>query len=169
LTVAPLQRQGAGRNPRWRAARSPKRALSYRDRIRVDTNRFDRVFAVHADAGIEAASSALARDRRMSSLGRANEIRSARATLKKELATGRVQIEDVLAQPPAFATTSKVFDLLLAVPGLGPVRATRSLARCQIPYAKTAGGLSGRQRHALIALLRIEKPATNEVVPDPNQ
>ena len=66
----------------------------------------------------------------------------------------------MLAQPPACATTAKVSDLLLAVPGFGPARATRSLARCQIPYAKTAASLSKRQRDALIALLRTEKPAT---------
>jgi len=126
----------------------------------VETTRTDRVLAVHADAGTAAASSALTREQRLSSLGRANEIRTARATLKKELASGRVQIEDVLAQPPAFATTAKVSALLLAVPGFGPVRTIRSLARCQIPYGKTAAGLSERQRGALIALLLAENRAT---------
>jgi hypothetical protein len=124
----------------------------------VVTTRTDPEFAVHADAGTAAASSALARGQRLRSLGRANQIRSARALLKKELASGHVQIEDVLARPPLFATTAKISELLLAVPGFGPVRTTRSLARCQIPYGKTAAGLSGRQRSALIALLRTEKP-----------
>jgi hypothetical protein len=96
----------------------------------------------------------------MHSLDRANEIRTARAALKRELASGTVKIEDVLAQPPAFATTAKVSDLLRATPGFGPVRATRVLARCQIPPAKTAAALSERQRVALIALLRTEKPGT---------
>ncbi len=126
----------------------------------METTRFDRVVAVHPDAGIAAASSALARKQLMRSLDRANEVRSARATLKKELASGHAQIEDVLAQPPVFATTAKVSDLLLAVPGFGPVRATRALARCQIPHRKTAAGLSERQRDALIALLRPEEPET---------
>jgi hypothetical protein len=118
------------------------------------------VLPVPADAGITAASSALAREQRMRSLGRANQIRTARATLKKDLASGRVQIEDVLAHPPAFATTAQVSELLLAVPGFGPVRATRWLARCQIPHQKTAAGLSKRQRDTLIALLRTEKPGS---------
>jgi hypothetical protein len=113
---------------------------------------------VGADAGVAAASSAPAHEQRLRSLDRANEIRSARATLKKELASGRVKIEDVLAQPPAFAATAKVSDLLLAVPGFGPARATRTLARCQIPYGKTAAGLSKRQRDTLVALLRPGKP-----------
>jgi len=90
----------------------------------------------------------------MRSLAVANQTRTARAALKSELATGRAQIEDVLRHPPAFAMTAKVSDLLLAVPGYGPARASRVLARCQIPYAKRAADLSERQRVALIALLR---------------
>jgi len=101
----------------------------------------------------------------MRALDHANQIRTARATLKNELATGHAQIEDVLAQPPAFAATAKVSDLLLAIPGFGPARATRALARCRIPYRKTAAGLSERQRVALIALLRMERPATVEGQP----
>lgn len=96
----------------------------------------------------------------MRALSHANHTRSARAMLKNELATGSARIEDVLAEPPAFAATAKVSDLLLAVPGFGPVRATRVLARCQIPYGKSAAGLSERQRVALIALLLSETPAT---------
>ena len=126
----------------------------------MEPNRFEQVLAGRADAGVAARTPALARERRMRALRRANQIRSARATLKKELATGRARIEEVLAQPPALATTAKVSELLLAVPGFGPVRATHALARCQIPYGKTAAGLSERQRDALIALLRTEKPAT---------
>ena len=92
----------------------------------------------------------------MRSLDCANEIRTARARLKKDLASGHAQIEDVLAQPPLFATTATVSELLLAVPGFGPVRATRALTRCQIPYEKTAAGMSERQRVALITLLRTD-------------
>lgn len=96
----------------------------------------------------------------MRALARANEVRSARATLKNELANSRTQIEDVLTHPAAFAKNAKVSDLLLAVPGFGPVRAIRALARCQIPYGKTVAGLSERQRVALTSLLGTERPAT---------
>lgn len=126
----------------------------------METTGLDRVPIGHAAADTAAVSSARSRNQRMSSLGRANAIRTARATLKKDVASGRVQIEDVLAQPPMCATTAKVSDLLLAVPGVGPVRTTRALARCQIPYGKTAASLSKRQRDALITLLRTEKRAT---------
>jgi hypothetical protein len=69
-----------------------------------------------------------------------------------------VKIEDVLAQPPAFAATARVSDLLLAVPRFGPARATRTLVRCEIPYGTTAAGRSKRQRDTLVALLRPDKP-----------
>ena len=123
----------------------------------MNTTRSDGVPAAPADAGLAAASSALVREQRLGYLDRANEIRSARASLKKELASGRVRLESVLAQPPAFAAAARVSELLLAVPGFGPVRATRLLAHCQIPYRKTAASLSGRQRDALIAQLRTGK------------
>ena len=51
-------------------------------------------------------------DQRLRALRQANEIRSRRAALKKELASGRVRIEDVLARPPDCAKTAKVRDLL---------------------------------------------------------
>ena len=89
----------------------------------------------------------------MHSLALANQTRTARAALKKDLATGRTRIEDVLTDPPACAATAQVSDLLLAIRGVGPKRVTRALAHCQIPYAKRAADLSERQRAALIALL----------------
>ena len=92
-------------------------------------------------------------EQRKRSLAVANQTRTARAALKNELATGRAQIEDVLTDPPPCAATAKVSDLLLAIRGVGPKRASRALARCQIPYAKRAADLSERQRVALIALL----------------
>ena len=93
-------------------------------------------------------------EQRLRALRQANEIRSRRAALKKELASGRVRIEDVLAQPPAYATTAKVQDLLLAVPKVGPARAARFLSRCRIAPAKTVGGMTERQRGELIELVR---------------
>lgn len=126
----------------------------------METNRFEHVLPGRVDVAVAAPSRVLAREQRVRALGRANQVRTARATLKNELATGRARIEDVLTHPPAFATTAKVSDLLLAVPGFGPARATRALARCRIPYAKTTASLSERQRVALLALLRTEKPAT---------
>ena len=46
--------------------------------------------------------------------------------------------------------TAKVFDMLLAVPKYGRVKANRVLNQCRISPAKTIGGLSERQRGELV-------------------
>jgi hypothetical protein len=93
-------------------------------------------------------------DQRMDALKRANDIRTARAKLKKDLKAGRVSILDLLASPPEYILTAKVFDLLLAVPKYGRVKANRVLNQCRISPAKTVGGLSDRQRKEMVSLLR---------------
>jgi len=92
-------------------------------------------------------------EQRLGALAKANEVRRERARLKRELATGRVEFERVISDPPACAQTAILRDLLLAVPRVGPARADRALARCQISPNKTVAGLSDRQRAALIQLL----------------
>jgi hypothetical protein len=86
-------------------------------------------------------------------LAKANQVRCERAQLKRELAAGRVEIEVVISDPPAFAQRAILRDLLLALPKVGPTRADRALTRCQISANKTVDALSDRQRVALIELL----------------
>ncbi len=93
-------------------------------------------------------------DQRMDALRRANEIRVKRAKLKKDLKSGSVQIEMILRKPPEYVETAKVFDILMAVPKFGRVKAARFLNQCRISQSKTVGGLSDRQRAELVALLR---------------
>jgi hypothetical protein len=92
-------------------------------------------------------------DQRMDALRRANDIRSRRAQLKKDLKSGRVQIKEVISDPPEYVMTAKVFDMLLAVPKYGKVKATRFINHCRISQGKTVGGLSERQRNELVDLL----------------
>jgi len=92
-------------------------------------------------------------DQRMDALKRANDIRVRRAKLKKDLKDGRVRIEKILQNPPEYVSTAKVFDMLLAVPKFGRVKAARFLNQCRISQSKTVGGLSERQRTELIGLL----------------
>lgn len=91
-------------------------------------------------------------DQRMEALKRANDIRVRRAQLKKDLKDGSVQIEQVLRQPPPYVETAKVFDILMAVPKFGRVKAAKLLNQCRISQSKTVGGLSERQRGELIGL-----------------
>src|SRR5271163_1917296 len=90
---------------------------------------------------------------RMEALQRANDIRSRRAQLKRDLKAGRQPISDLLLDPPEYLETAKVFDLLLAVPKYGRVKVNKILAHCRIAPSKTIGGLSERQRSELISLL----------------
>ena len=90
----------------------------------------------------------------MEALQRANEIRTRRAQLKRDLKAGRLSIHDVLLDPPDFVETAKVFDVLLAVPKYGRVKANKVLSQCRISPSKTIGGLSARQRAELVELLR---------------
>jgi hypothetical protein len=93
-------------------------------------------------------------NQRMDALQRANEIRSRRAQLKRDLKAGRASIHKLLLDPPEWVETAKVFDMLLAVPKYGRVKANKILTTCRISPSKTIGGLSQRQRDELIASLR---------------
>lgn len=90
---------------------------------------------------------------RMDALKRANEIRTQRARLKRDLKAGKVRIHGLLLDPPDYLLTAKVFDLLLAVPKYGRVKANRILTHCRISPSKTIGGLSERQRNELVSYL----------------
>lgn len=91
---------------------------------------------------------------RMDALQRANDIRTRRAQLKRDLKGGRVTIQVLLNDPPEFLETAKVFDMLLAVPKYGRVKVNKILQQCRISPSKTIGGLSERQRTELVSLLR---------------
>src|SRR5438270_1401348 len=91
---------------------------------------------------------------RMEALRRANDIRTRRARLKRDLKAGRESIHTLLLEPPEYLETAKVFDLLLAVPKYGRVKVNRILTQCRISPSKTIGGLSQRQRAELVTLMR---------------
>ncbi len=90
----------------------------------------------------------------MDALARANEIRIKRAQLKRDLKAGRRSIQRLLAQPPDYLETAKVFDMLLAVPKYGRVKVNKILSHCRIAPSKTIGGLSDRQRSELVTMLK---------------
>lgn len=91
---------------------------------------------------------------RRSALVIANEVRTKRAQLKRDLKGGRCSIHTLLMDPPAYVETAKVFDMLLAVPKYGRVKVNKVLTQCRISPSKTIGGLSQRQRDELVSQLR---------------
>lgn len=94
------------------------------------------------------------REQRLRALEQANGVRTARAKLKKQLASGKIELVQILADPPACVRTARMRDVLLAVPKIGSVRAGRILAQCGIAHSKTLAGLTDRQRGELINLFR---------------
>src|SRR5579884_3293945 len=68
---------------------------------------------------------------RMEALQRANDIRSRRAQLKRDLKAGRQAIHELLLDPPEYLETAKVFDLMLAVPKYGRVKVNKILSTCR--------------------------------------
>jgi hypothetical protein len=93
-------------------------------------------------------------DQRMDALGKANEVRALRAQLKRDLKAGRASIGALLIDRPPYLETAKVFDMLLALPKIGRVKATKILQSCRVSLSKTFGGLSERQRVELAGRLR---------------
>ena len=86
---------------------------------------------------------------RMRALGRANEIRLARAELKRRIADGDVSAADVILAPPREASTWALGELLISQRRWGSTRCTKFLSRCQINETKTIGALTDRQRRLL--------------------
>ncbi len=91
---------------------------------------------------------------RMKALGRANEIRTKRAQLKRDLKAGKTKVQTLLLDPPEWVESAKAFDMILAVPKYGRVKANKILTQCRISPSKTIGGLSERQRTELVQMLR---------------
>jgi hypothetical protein len=74
-----------------------------------------------AGAGVPGRS----REQRLRALEQANEVRTVRAELKKELASGTIELVQILADPPPCVRTARVRDLLLVLPKIASVKAAR--------------------------------------------
>lgn len=102
---------------------------------------------------MEAATLTRAPDRsleqRRAGLERANHIRSYRATVKRHLKAGRVDVRALVLDPPDEMLSMPVFAFLIAMPKWGRVKANRALCKHRISPSKTLGGLSERQRREL--------------------
>lgn len=93
------------------------------------------------------------REQRLNALARANAVRADRARLKRDLKAGRCSVVDLLSAPAEDLGTMKVFELLVAAPKIGRVKAGNLLARGRVSPTKTIGGMTERQRLELVAML----------------
>ena len=90
----------------------------------------------------------------MKALARANQVRTDRAQLKRDLKAKKKFIYNLLLEPPDYIETMKVYELILASPKYGRVKTNKILQQCRISPSKTVGGLSQRQRMELVSMLR---------------
>lgn len=86
---------------------------------------------------------------RLQALERANEIRLARAELKRRIAFGAISAAEVIMEPPSEATSWAIGDLLLSQRRWGNTRCRKFLMRNQISETKQVGALTDRQRRLL--------------------
>jgi DNA-binding NarL/FixJ family response regulator len=87
-------------------------------------------------------------------LRRANEVRCARASLKRLIVAGRLSAADVIVAGAPETNTMEIIELLMSQRAWGEARCRRLLARVPLPEAKTVGSLTERQRDVLVAMLR---------------
>jgi hypothetical protein len=89
----------------------------------------------------------------MRALDRANQVRLARAALKKRIADGTVTVGEVLEAAPAEAMSMTVADLLMSQHRWGHTRCRRFLNAIPMSETKTLATLTDRQRDQLVARL----------------
>jgi hypothetical protein len=89
----------------------------------------------------------------MRALARANEVRLARAELKRKVADEEVEVAEVILECPWEAHSMAVADLLMSQRRWGQTRCRRFLAQIPMSEKKTVGSMTERQRLALAAML----------------
>jgi hypothetical protein len=99
------------------------------------------------------APTAPARPQYMRALERANEVRLARADLKRKVAFGKLDVAEVIVYCPWEAHSMAVVDLLMSQRRWGRARCRKLLAQLPMSENKTVGSMTTRQRRALAVML----------------
>ncbi len=90
---------------------------------------------------------------RLRALERANEIRLARARLKRRIAIGDISAADVILSCPVEAASWPVGELLMSQRRWGSTRCRKFLSRSEVAETKPIGDLTERQRRLLASAL----------------
>ena len=88
----------------------------------------------------------------MQALQRANEVRLARAALKRSVGEGGTTVGAVILSCPWEAASMTIAELLLSQRRWGATRCGKFLASIGITETKTVGSMTDRQRRALAAM-----------------
>jgi hypothetical protein len=89
----------------------------------------------------------------MRALERANQVRLARAELKRRVASGEICVAEVILECPWEADSMAVSDLLMSQRRWGQTRCRKFLAQIPMSEQKTVGSMTERQRRTLAAML----------------
>src|SRR3954454_9292916 len=95
----------------------------------------------------------------LKALQRANEVRLARAALKRRVASGDISAADVILACPAEVEGMAVSDLLMSQRRWGRTRCRKFLATIPLSENKSIGTLTERQRRAVAAELPVPIPS----------
>jgi hypothetical protein len=87
----------------------------------------------------------------MRALERANQVRLARAELKRRVALGEIDVAQVILDCPWEAESMAVGDLLMSQRRWGQTRCRKFLAQIPMSEKKAIGSLTERQRRRLAA------------------
>lgn len=99
------------------------------------------------------ATLAPARPQHMQALQRANEVRLARAELKRKVGEGTITVAEVILACPWEAASMTIAELLTSQRRWGTTRCGKFLAHIGLPEAKTVGSMTERQRGLLAAMI----------------
>jgi predicted DNA binding protein len=89
----------------------------------------------------------------MQALARANEVRLARAALKRDVSAGRREVTEVILDSPWEADSMSLSELLCSQRRWGRARSRKLLSSIALNEAKRVGTLTDRQRRVLVAAL----------------
>src|SRR4051794_36060579 len=113
--------------------------------------------------GSMTASATIARaPQHLQALERANQVRLARAELKRSVAAGNLTAAEIVLACPAEAEGMAIADLLMSQKRWGRTRCRKFLATIPLSENKTIGSMTERQRQACAGLLPGNAPERRE-------
>ena len=89
----------------------------------------------------------------MQALARANQVRLARAALKREISAGRRSVSEVILDSPWEADSMSLSELLCSQRRWGRARSRKLLASAALGEGKKVGTLTERQRRILVTAI----------------
>jgi hypothetical protein len=89
----------------------------------------------------------------MRALQRANEVRLARAELKRNVGLSAISVAEVIVACPWEAASMTIAELLTSQRRWGTSRASKFLAGIGMSETKTVGSMTERQRALLVAMV----------------